>query len=154
MKTKIAPFKSGSDLIQTMIIVGIIGLLASMAVPNAKKKKTSRKSGYTLVEIMITIAIIGLLAAFVIRFYPREKDTCIVRLVRIQDAKATFVLWSGKTNPDYVVLPADIYGPGKLDPKPTCPAGGDYNINAVGKKPTCSKPRHVLPSVETPKIPK
>jgi hypothetical protein len=34
---------------------------------------------------------------------------------------------------------------------PTCPAGGSYTIETVGESPTCSVPKHQLPS--SPEIP-
>ncbi|MGD1086456.1 MAG: hypothetical protein ABSA47_17100 [Verrucomicrobiota bacterium] len=36
-------------------------------------------------------------------------------------------------------------GHGPAGDLPQCPAGGEYKINAVGVKPTCSVAEHVLP---------
>ena len=47
-----------------------------------------------------------------------------------------------KTDTD-VPSDADLFGADKnIRDKPSCPAGGTYNLNAVSEKPTCTVPDH------------
>ena len=111
--------------------------------------KTSRKSAFTLVEIMIVVAIIGLLAAVAIPNLVKarksaQRQACINNLKAIDGAKSIWALEMKKTDSD-VPADSDLFGPGKnIDPKPSCPAGGTYDIRSVGEKPTCSVAEHTL----------
>ncbi len=105
----------GFTLVEIMIVVAIIALLASVAIPSLvqARKKTQRV-------------------------------TCISNLKAIEGAKATWALETRKTDAD-VPADADLFGPGKpIDPKPLCPGGGNYDLKAVSEKPTCTMPDHAL----------
>jgi prepilin-type N-terminal cleavage/methylation domain-containing protein len=103
-------------LVEIMIVVAIIGLLATAAVPSLLK---ARKQA--------------------------QKQTCINNLRAIHGAKAMWALENKKGDSD-VPGDGDLFGIGKsLDSKPQCPSGGTYNLGGVADRPTCSVADHLLP---------
>ena len=105
----------GFTLVEIMIVVAIIALLASIAIPNLveARKKTQRAA-------------------------------CIGNLKTIEGAKATWSLEMRKSDAD-VPTDADLFGPGKtIRRKPECPSSGNYDLKAVSEEPTCTVPNHAL----------
>ena len=101
--------QNGFTLVEIMIVVAIIGLLATIAVPNyVKARLASRKS------------------------------VCIANLKQINDAKTNWALENRKTIGD-TVTDADLFGAAKfLREKPSCAAGGTYTLQTIDTKPTCN----------------
>src|SRR5262249_6093942 len=98
--------------VEIMIVVGIIGLIAAIAIPNFIKYRTNSRRG-----------------------------VCIANLKQLQDAKTTWAMEKGKKSTDTPVE-ADLIGSSNyLRLKPACPSGGaDYltTIGNVDQKAGCS----------------
>ena len=106
---KFTPHINGFTLIEIMIVVAIIGLLASIAIPGFVKARNDA-----------------------------QRMTCSANLREIQGAKARWALDHGKTSLD-VPTDSDLFGADKyVDPRPACPAHGTYELLAVDTKPTCT----------------
>ena len=98
-----------------MIVVGIIGLLAAIAIPNFVKARTAC-----------------------------QKSACIANLKQIDGAKVSWAL-ENKKNATDTPTAADLYGATKyIRDEPTCPGSGTYTLNTVDSKPTCTITDHTL----------
>lgn len=96
-----------------MIVVAIIGLLASIAIPNYVKAKTAAQT-----------------------------TACSQNLRAIFAAKQQWSL-EGKRPGTDLPTDDDLFGMSKhLAMKPSCPAGGTYTLNAADQKPVCSIANH------------
>jgi len=113
MKINSTNSRAGFTLVEIMIVVGIIGLVAAIAIPNfIRYREASRRS------------------------------VCIANLKQVQDAKTQWAFEKGKTGTDTPVE-ADLVGAENyLREKPVCPGGGaDYitTIGAVEVRATCTR---------------
>ena len=71
-----------------------------------------------------------------------QRNACVNNLRAIQDAKEAWKLENKRSESD---TPSDSELFGKfMNEKPTCPAGGTYQINPVGQPVTCTIPNHKL----------
>ena len=104
---------SGFTLVEIMIVVAIIGLLASIAIPNFVKARENA-----------------------------QRTTCIANLRSIDGIKSLWAFAARRNSTD-TPADADLFGPtAYMREKPQCPANGTYALNQVDTKPSCSVPSH------------
>jgi prepilin-type N-terminal cleavage/methylation domain-containing protein len=105
---------SGFTLVEIMIVVAIIGLLATVAVPNFVRARGTA-----------------------------QKNACISNLRQIDGAKQQWAFENRKSD-EAVPGEDDIKVYLSKNLMPSCPGGGTYTIGAVNADPTCSKEGHEL----------
>jgi general secretion pathway protein G len=111
MKTTL---RSGFTLIEIMVVVAIIGLLASIAIPNIK---------YAIEK--------------------SRQQACAINRKNIDGVKLQWAL-DNKEPPTAMPKDEDLFGENRyIEHKPDCPARGGYTLNAVAEKCTCSYQPHV-----------
>ena len=105
--------RSGFTLIEIMVVVAIIGILASIAVPGFK-----------------------------LAIEKSRQQACAVNRKNIDGAKLRWAL-DYKEPPDATPTDADLFGENcYIEHKPDCPARGEYTLHAVSEKCTCSVSTH------------
>ncbi len=101
----------GFTLIEIMIVVLIIGILLSIALPSfVRTRETSQTKG------------------------------CIETLYKIQLAKEQWAMDNNKPSTD-TPAETDLWpddGSSYMRTAPRCPGGGTYQINSINSMPTCS----------------
>ena len=102
-------------LVEIMIVVLIIGVLMSIAVPNFVKARESSR-----------------------------KNTCIANLKRIDSSKEQWAMDQRKNAGDACAMTDLVGTTAYMKANPACPSGGTYTVNAVGANPTCSTAGHIL----------
>lgn len=108
MRTRVSK-ERGFTLIEIMIVVGIVGMLATMGIPNFLKSRTRSQA-----------------------------NACVSNLRVLEDAKQIWGMENGKRDGDEPAE-AELIGPLLYIKKlPECPSGGTYTINPLGVKATCS----------------
>ena len=96
-----------------MIVVAIIGLLASIAIPSFVKAREKA-----------------------------QQVACAKNLQNIEATKQMWATENRKVGTD-VPADDDLFGAGKyIRTKPPCPANGTYTLQSVDDKPTCSVAGH------------
>jgi prepilin-type N-terminal cleavage/methylation domain-containing protein len=112
---KVGHSKRGFTIVEVMIVVGLVGMLAALAVPNALRSRTTA-----------------------------SKQTCISNLRQIDSAKEQWTVEERKAQTD-VPKDADLFGVDRyIKFKPKCPEGGAYTLNANSIKPACNIAGHTL----------
>jgi prepilin-type N-terminal cleavage/methylation domain-containing protein len=110
--------RSGFTLVEIMIVVAIIGMLASVAVPNYVRARGNA-----------------------------QVSACINNLRQIDGAAQSWGLENKKPQNSPYTLD-DIKPYIKLDSTgniPSCPAHGTYTTTTLTNSPTCDIPGHTLP---------
>jgi prepilin-type N-terminal cleavage/methylation domain-containing protein len=105
--------RTAFTLIEIMVVVAIIGLLASIAIPNIRNAIEKAR-----------------------------KQACAVNRKNIDGAKLQWSVENHEAA-TATPTDADLFGENAyIEHKPDCPAGGAYSLNAVREKCTCSVPVH------------
>jgi prepilin-type N-terminal cleavage/methylation domain-containing protein len=105
--------RSAFTLIEIMIVVAIIGLLASIAIPNLKEAIDRSRA-----------------------------QACNLNRKNIDAAKLRWALANNQPT-DATPTEQDLFGQEALiEHKPNCPAGGAYALNAVQERCTCNVIKH------------
>jgi len=105
----------GFTILEIMIVIAIIGLVVSIALPNFLRTRTNAR-----IQI------------------------CIENLSQIESAKQMWGLENGKADGD-VPAQTDLVGTTLyLKKMPDCPAGGTYSFQAIGVSATCNMTGHTL----------
>lgn len=105
--------------------------------------------GFTLVEIMIVVTILGLLIGLAFPNFLKSRtrarqQLCIENLSQFESAKQIWGVENGKKDGDTPTF-GDIIGPASyMKKQPDCPAGGSYELQAIGVNATCTEPGHSL----------
>jgi prepilin-type N-terminal cleavage/methylation domain-containing protein len=107
--------RAGFTLIEIMTVVGIIGLLVTISLPNFIRARSTSQT-----------------------------RICITNLNKIESIKQTWGLEHAKSLND-VPGAADLVGPDSyLKTMPVCPADGIYDFRALKDNATCTVPGHTL----------
>jgi prepilin-type N-terminal cleavage/methylation domain-containing protein len=107
--------RAGFSLLEIMIVVGVVALLAVLAVPNAMKSRLNA-----------------------------SRQICISTLRQIESAKEQWAIENKKTASD-TPMDADLFGLDKyLKFKPRCPEGGTYTIGSNSQRPICNIAGHTI----------
>jgi len=106
---------AGFTLVEIMTVVGIIGMLAILAIPNFIRARATS-----------------------------QRHICITNLNKIEAAKQTWGLENAKSLLEIPTV-TDIAGAnGYLKKMPLCPSSGDYDFHSLKETTTCTIAGHTL----------
>lgn len=107
--------RAGFTLTELMTVVGIMGMLVTLALPNLVRARSNS-----------------------------QERICITNLNKIEWAKQMWGLEMVKSLHD-TPNESDLIGSAAyLKNEPLCPSGGSYGINALKDPATCTTPGHTL----------
>jgi Tfp pilus assembly protein PilE len=113
------------------------------------KARRVQQAGFTLVKIMIAVLVIAMLGIIAIPAFAQARNRsaqhqCISNLRSIEKAKARWDMDNFK-GPDVRPQDKDLFGPKSyVWTKPQCPSGGQYELNKIKERPTCTVAGHTL----------
>lgn len=124
-----------------VVLAILVGLVIALVAANSFRAPRSWRK--YLMHALAVGAVLALSAVALPNFVKARSSTphyvCVGHLKEISGAKATWALEFKKQATD-IPQDADIFGPTNyIREKRVCPAGGIYQLCAVGKNPTCSK---------------
>lgn len=106
---------AGFTLIEIMTVMGIVGLLVTLALPNLVRARSTAQT-----------------------------RICITNLNKIESVKQTWGLEHAKSISE-IPTEADLVGPESyLKKMPICPSNGIYDIRALNTNATCTVAGHTL----------
>ncbi len=105
----------GFTLIEIMTVMGIMGLLVTLALPNLIRARSTS-----------------------------QMRICITNLNKIESVKQTWGLEHAKSLNEIPAV-TDLIGPlSYLKEMPVCPSGGDYDFRSLKENATCTVAGHTL----------
>ncbi len=137
------------------IVFAIPGLICGIMGMKRVKSSGGTEKGFGLAvagtalsgAALVVFPVVGLLAAIAIPNFVKAREAaqrngCIANLRAMDGAKATWALENRKMEGE-TPADSDLFGATKyVRERPACPKGGNYSLNPVGAKPTCSMPDH------------
>lgn len=115
--------------------------------PQVAKPRRKRRQLTIFLKITFNLLLVGLflipVVLFVLQNFVKartasQQNACIANLKQLEGAKATWALEHKKNQSD-VPSDSDLFGSSKyIRTKPVCPSDGEYKLNSVGEKPSCS----------------
>jgi len=112
-----------------------------------KMKPNQAASGFTLIEVLLLLVVVGFLLGVALPNSIRAQKEANAHHCRanLEDIQYAIQLWvsTGSVGPGEKVTFEKILE--HLDRgRVNCPSGGDYNLSAVGEKPSCTIEGHSL----------
>jgi type II secretory pathway pseudopilin PulG len=109
--------KMGFTIVETLITVGIIGLIAAIATPNIVSARESARKGTCINNLRIMDAAM--------QNFARDNQKLYSQSMQLTDLYPYIRLTSSGTLPG-------------------CPSGGTYSVGVISNGPSCSYSGHVL----------
>jgi prepilin-type N-terminal cleavage/methylation domain-containing protein len=113
--TRFQAGRKGFTLVEIMIVVAILGLLITIAVPNFIKTRSNA-----------------------------QRQVCVENLAQIESAKQIWGVEIGRTYGD-LPDDDELFGATQyMKEKPKCPSGGTLRVNPIGTTASCDIAGHTL----------